>query len=98
VATIIRISGSLRRGSYKTALLRAAAQLMPDGTQLQIKTIRAQDRTQPQRVGAACARCRDAKRTRDEARDGAALDDEDTVQITALAKRCLTLRSRWMPS
>ena len=40
VATIIGISGSLRRGSYNTALLRAAAQLMPDGTQLQIKTIR----------------------------------------------------------
>ncbi len=40
MATIIGISGSLRRGSYNTALLRAAAQLMPDGTQLQIKTIR----------------------------------------------------------
>jgi chromate reductase, NAD(P)H dehydrogenase (quinone) len=39
VATIIGISGSLRRGSYNTALLRAAAQLMPDGAQLQIKTI-----------------------------------------------------------
>jgi chromate reductase len=38
VATIIGISGSLRRGSYNTALLRA--ELMPDGTQLQIKTIR----------------------------------------------------------
>jgi hypothetical protein len=41
VATIIRISDSLRRGSYKTALLRAAMQLMPDGTQLQIKRNRA---------------------------------------------------------
>jgi chromate reductase, NAD(P)H dehydrogenase (quinone) len=40
VATIIGISGSLRRGSYNTALLRAAAQLMPDGTQLQIRSIR----------------------------------------------------------
>jgi len=40
VAAIIGISGSLRRGSYNTALLRAAAQLMPNGTQLQIKTIR----------------------------------------------------------
>ena len=39
MATIIRISGSLRRGSYNTALLHAAEQLMPDGTQLQIKTI-----------------------------------------------------------
>ena len=40
MVTIIGISGSLRRGSYNTALLRAAAQLMPNGTQLQIKTIR----------------------------------------------------------
>ena len=40
MAAIIGISGSLRRGSYNTALLRAAAQLMPNGTQLQIKTIR----------------------------------------------------------
>lgn len=36
---MIGISGSLRRGSYNTALLRAATQLMPDGAQLQIKTI-----------------------------------------------------------
>ena len=41
MAAIIGISGSLRRGSYNTALLRAAAQLMPNGTQLQIKTIAA---------------------------------------------------------
>ena len=40
MAAIIGISGSLRRGSYNTALLRAAAQLMPNGTQLQIETIR----------------------------------------------------------
>jgi chromate reductase, NAD(P)H dehydrogenase (quinone) len=40
VATIIGISGSLHRNSYNTALLRAAAQLMPDDTQLQIETIR----------------------------------------------------------
>jgi NAD(P)H-dependent FMN reductase len=37
MATIIGISGSLRRNSYNTALLRAAAQLMPDDTQLQIE-------------------------------------------------------------
>jgi chromate reductase len=40
MATIIGISGSLRRNSYNTALLRAAAQLMPDDTQLRIETIR----------------------------------------------------------
>jgi NAD(P)H-dependent FMN reductase len=40
MTTIIGISGSLRRGSYNTALLRAAAQLMPGDAQLLIKTIR----------------------------------------------------------
>ena len=40
MATIIGISGSLRRNSYNAALLRAAAQLMPDDTQLRIETIR----------------------------------------------------------
>jgi chromate reductase len=39
MATILGISGSLRRNSYNTALLRAAAQLMPDDTRLQIETI-----------------------------------------------------------
>jgi len=37
--TIIGLSGSLRSGSFNTALLRAAAGLMPDGTQLPVKTI-----------------------------------------------------------
>ncbi|HTH16124.1 MAG TPA: NADPH-dependent FMN reductase [Magnetospirillum sp.] len=37
---LIGLSGSLRRGSYNSALLRAAAELMPDGTELAIKTIR----------------------------------------------------------
>jgi NAD(P)H-dependent FMN reductase len=37
--TIIGLSGSLRAGSFNTALLRAAAGLMPDGTQLLVKTI-----------------------------------------------------------
>jgi hypothetical protein len=36
VATLIGISRSLRRASYNTALLRAAARLMPDGTHFQI--------------------------------------------------------------
>jgi len=35
--TIIGISGSLRRGSYNTSLLRAAL-LMPDNVQLRIET------------------------------------------------------------
>src|SRR5436190_16321935 len=39
MTTIIGLSGSLRVGSYNTALLRAAAGLMPDGTQLIVKTI-----------------------------------------------------------
>jgi len=37
--TIIGLSGSLRAGSYNTALLRAARGLMPEGAQLHVKTI-----------------------------------------------------------
>jgi len=37
--TIIGLSGSLRRGSYNTALLRAAAPLMPAGSALQVRTL-----------------------------------------------------------
>ena len=40
MTTIVGISGSLRRGSYNTSLLRAAAQLMPNNAQLRIETIR----------------------------------------------------------
>src|SRR5215471_2098364 len=36
---IIGVSGSLRAGSFNTALLRAAAGLMPDGAELTVKTI-----------------------------------------------------------
>ena len=36
---IIGLSGSLRRGSFNTALLRAAATLMPPETELAVKTI-----------------------------------------------------------
>jgi chromate reductase, NAD(P)H dehydrogenase (quinone) len=39
MTTLIGISVSLRRGSYNTALLRAAADLMPDGARLRIGTI-----------------------------------------------------------
>jgi len=39
VTTIIGLSGSLRAGSFNTALLRAAAGLMPNGAQLVIRTI-----------------------------------------------------------
>ena len=39
MTTIIGLSGSLRGGSFNTALLRAAAGLMPDGSQLLVKTI-----------------------------------------------------------
>src|SRR5438093_6744143 len=40
MVTIVGISGSLRRGSYNSALLRAAAALMPEGAELRIATIR----------------------------------------------------------
>ncbi|MEX2495980.1 MAG: NADPH-dependent FMN reductase [Woeseia sp.] len=36
---LIGMSGSLRQGSYNTALLRAAATMMPDGARLEIKSI-----------------------------------------------------------
>lgn len=39
MAKILGISGSLRRGSFNTALLRAAAGLVEGGTQLDIATI-----------------------------------------------------------
>lgn len=37
---LIGLSGSLRRGSFNSALLRAAAELMPEGTELRIESIR----------------------------------------------------------
>ena len=36
---IVGISGSLRKGSYNSALLRAAVQLMPEGAKLEIGSI-----------------------------------------------------------
>ncbi|HVK94062.1 MAG TPA: NADPH-dependent FMN reductase [Noviherbaspirillum sp.] len=40
MTTVIGISGSLRAASFNGALLRAAAQLMPPGSQLEIATIK----------------------------------------------------------
>lgn len=39
MSIIIGISGSLRRGSFNSALLRAAVELMPEGSELRIETI-----------------------------------------------------------
>jgi chromate reductase len=39
MAKIIGLSGSLRKGSYNTALLRAAADLAPAGTTIEIESI-----------------------------------------------------------
>ena len=39
MTTILGLSGSLRAGSFNTALLRAAQALMPEGTQLDIATL-----------------------------------------------------------
>ena len=36
---LIGISGSLRRGSFNTPLLRAATEVVPDGAELTIETI-----------------------------------------------------------
>lgn len=40
MTTLIGISGSLRRGSYNSALLRAAAEVAPTGTTIEIASIR----------------------------------------------------------
>ena len=37
---LIGISGSLRDGSYNTALLRAASTMMPEGTELSLRSIK----------------------------------------------------------
>src|SRR5215211_748273 len=39
MVTLIGISGSLRRGSYNSAVLRAAASMMPNGSELRIESI-----------------------------------------------------------
>ena len=39
MATIVGIAGSLRKGSFNTALLRAAAELAPAGTTIEIASI-----------------------------------------------------------
>ncbi len=39
MATLLGLSGSLRAGSYNTALLRAAAALMPAGSTLEVATL-----------------------------------------------------------
>jgi NAD(P)H-dependent FMN reductase len=39
MAKLIGLSGSLRRGSFNTALLRAAAELVPDGSELAVRTV-----------------------------------------------------------
>jgi NAD(P)H-dependent FMN reductase len=41
MTTLVGISGSLRAGSFNTALLRAAASLMPAGSELRIESITA---------------------------------------------------------
>lgn len=40
MASIVGIAGSLRTGSFNAALLRAAVELMPDGSSLDIATIK----------------------------------------------------------
>jgi chromate reductase len=37
---VLGISGSLRRGSYNSALLRAATSLVPEGATLEVASIR----------------------------------------------------------
>lgn len=39
MAQLIGLSGSLRQGSFNTSLLHAAAKLMPDGSELSVRTV-----------------------------------------------------------
>ncbi len=39
MARLVGISGSLRKGSFNTALLRAATGLVPDGSSLEVRTL-----------------------------------------------------------
>lgn len=49
MATLIGLSGSLRRGSFNTAHLRAAAGLVPDGSALSVRTVHGIHSTTPPR-------------------------------------------------
>lgn len=40
MARLVGLSGSLRKGSFNTALLVAAAEMMPDGAELSVHTVR----------------------------------------------------------
>lgn len=62
---LVGISGSLRRGSFNSALLRAAAALVPDGTRISIETIEGiplynADREQADGIPAPVAALQDA--------------------------------------
>ncbi len=65
MTTLIGLSGSLRTGSFNTALLRAAAALAPDGVELRVETIAGiplYDEDEEERAGlpAAVTRLKDA--------------------------------------
>jgi NAD(P)H-dependent FMN reductase len=62
---IVAVSGSLRKGSYNTALLRAAAEVAPVGTEIEILSIREiplydGDVEERDGIPAAAARVKDA--------------------------------------
>jgi chromate reductase len=65
MTTLVGISGSLRKGSYNTALLRAAAAMMPQGSELRMESISGiplydGDLEEAQGIPAAVAKLKDA--------------------------------------
>jgi chromate reductase len=65
MTTLVGISGSLRKGSYNTALLRAAAAMMPQGSELRMESVSGiplydGDLEEAQGIPAAVARLKDA--------------------------------------
>ncbi len=53
MVTLVGISGSLRKGSYNTALLRAALSLAPEGVTFARRRLPASRSTMPTRSAAA---------------------------------------------